>query len=253
MQRLGQSEGQQRAWVIEILTARGYTPLVADLFDPKLLEAPVLLRATTEALRTLARPEDFGALLAFTLRLPPEQRGAMAAVLGHIARRADNAAEILRQCDAALRAAEPATVAAMLPLYAVVQTPEAAATLSSWSRHETKGVRTAAVQALGRWETGGSVEVLLELAETHPDRELRSTALRALAGVRRRRNVFRETAPVLVWLHRALTAADSADDKKMLLGVAAIYRGAAARKLVEQYFDDPKLGAEAKNIAERMR
>lgn len=253
MQRFAQSKGQPRAWAIEILTTRGYTPLAAALLDARLLETPVLLRATTEALRTLARVEDFGGLVAFTLSLSPDHRGSLAAVLGHIARRADHAAEILRTCDKELRAAAPATAATMLQLYAVVQTPEAAAALSSWLRHEARGVRLAAVQALGRWESGGSVEVLLEAAETHADPELRSAALRAVAGVLRRRNAFRDQAPVLVWLRRALTVAESVEDKKALLTTVAQYRGATARKLVEQYFDDPKLGAEAKNIAERMR
>jgi HEAT repeat protein len=164
---------RERAWSVEVLAGRGYRPLVPVLLDTGFLEDPVLRSATMEAWRQLAGEADVPGMLAFALRVDAGLRGAVAAVVGQVVRRADDPAGVVRALDLHLRGATAAVRAEMLPLYALVPGPEAVASLALQAGAGDAEVRRAAVRALARH---GSAEALRALHALSADPEVGAEA-----------------------------------------------------------------------------
>ncbi|NIA13813.1 MAG: hypothetical protein GWP08_07005 [Nitrospiraceae bacterium] len=200
----------------------------------KAADLPGLVKLLIKVDGSRARKEAERAVVAVSKQIPEtDQRGAAALAGLKKARRAE----------------------AKASLYAVlgqIGDPNGLKPLRKAAKRGKPETQAAAVRALAGWPTVAAVDDLVVIAgrgknETHTALALRG--LLRLLEIQGREGVDEKMA----YYEKAMKAASTTDQKKMVIGALANVHDFGALKLIEPYLDDPELKEEAVLAANKVR
>lgn len=178
-------EGAARVKAIEVLAARGSKGLIARLCDAALYaDAPEAAAAAGSAWRACLRPEDYGAALAFTFGpLQPARRAPFVSALAAVTQQLPEQALAVKAVDALFASQAADGRRALLPLYAVLQTPEVCGKLAAELSGPDIEYRKEIVRALAKWNRAEALDALVKAAAENGDGQVRILALRSALGL----------------------------------------------------------------------
>ncbi|MBN2314412.1 MAG: HEAT repeat domain-containing protein [Sedimentisphaerales bacterium] len=242
---------------IELLSAlgqRGDTEAAPVLLQyANSAESPLRL-AALEALRNLAVADTLQPLLDLAIvSKSPSDRTAILKTLHVVCRANSDKDQTGRRVITALNCLPGAERSFLLPLLAEIATVDALNEAQKASQDNDNQLVREAIRVLSQWPNAAPAKHLFEMARTHPNRSLRTLALRGGITV-----TGRESNPSarLALLREALSIPGRAEEKKLALSQLSQIPSANALDLALHYLDDPDLineaGLAALTIAESL-
>ncbi|MCY3021065.1 MAG: HEAT repeat domain-containing protein [Planctomycetota bacterium] len=231
-----------KATLLEILGARGATDQVAVVLeaanDKEASVAMAALRALSAVVSAKEAPRLLDMLLAAT---DAGQRAELAKAALAACRKADNpAAPVL----AALPNAKGEARAELLKVLARLGGDPALQAVLADAKSSDAALREAGLRALGDWCDASAAPALLSLARDAKETVQRVLALRGYVRLVALPNT-RPVEQTVGMLKQAMAAAQSADDKKLVLGGLSNVRHADAATLAGTCLDDDAVKTEA--------
>lgn len=236
---LAESSGQKQLVVIEMVGRRGIASAapalekLADSGDKQVRLAAIASLGLTIGLDELpalvdrfldAKTSEDGDAVKEALRKAcmrtPDRNAAAAIVISRIEK------------------APPETKGNLLDLLGVVGGQEALEGVAAAAKSSDEALQDAATRVLGEWMSPDAAPLLLELAETGPEK-FRVRSLRGYIRIPRQLDVSAEER--LAMCRKAMAAADRNDEKKLVLEVLGRNPSAESLAMLAPYLDDPKL------------
>lgn len=214
---------------------------------------PVCL-AALESLRKLSVPDAIGPMLQVALESQSDaRRQAVMQALRSACRASTDKNQTALQVIGAMKSAQGAARAALLPLLSELGTPDALAVAQAALQDKDPEVVKQAVRTLAQWPSASPAAQLLELARISNDSATAILAVRGCIEVLRQEQ---DASRRLDMLGQAMAAAKRVDEKKLALGQVGQVPTPAALEVALKHLSDPGLadeaGLAAMGIAERL-
>jgi len=238
-----------RVELIRLLDARGATNAISQLLKQAADRDAKVSVAACYALKSLARPSELPALLALTKAAKDEavREAAESAVSGACMKMADidaGAEAVLAELKGA---SEPAEKNSWIRILTTLGCAKALPAIEAALHDANEAVADNALDQLGRWPDPAPIDNLLLLAETGAKPRQRKRAL--VSAIRLATTAAEEgqrpAAAVVGWLERANRAAQSIEDKRLVISALGRLKTAGSFRLLLPYLDDTSLQAEA--------
>jgi HEAT repeat protein len=232
----------QQAVLVRLMGERGdatSAPLVLHFVNAT--ESKVRI-AALEALTALAAPNTLNPLLDHMVTAPDADRPALRKALRAVCQASPDKAQTGKQVIETFNHLSPEQRRTLLPVLADVATADAFQTVQTSALHDNLQLAREAVRVLGQWPNAVPMATLLDLARDNADPTLRILALRGAIGlVKLESDATRQR----VSLHRALTLAQRADEKRQALSGLGMLGQVQALELILPYLDDETVVNEA--------
>jgi len=209
--------GAGRVKAIEVLAARGRKDLATRLCDASLYaDAPEAAAAAGSAWRACLRQEDFAAALAFTFGpLKPERHDPFVAALTAVAQQLPDQALVVKAVDALFDTRTAEERRELLPLYAVLQTPEVGRKLAAELNHPEVEYRKEVVRTLGKWNRVEALDALVRCAAENSDAGVKVLALRSALAMMNKEGLADNNRKIAV-LRTLADAAEREAEQRMI-------------------------------------
>jgi HEAT repeat protein len=239
-----------KAGLINALARRGSKTSVPALLATATSPETAVARAAFRALGKLARAGDLAAMLDRLAGLKaPDARGDAESALMQILGLVDGADRRFDAVSGALaKAQDVETRCSLLRLLPACGGSQALAAAKAARAEQDARVRETAFRALTEWPDPSAIDALLEIAQTATQNTERALALR---GSVRLLGLASDDAAVEItpFFKKAMSAAKSNDDKKLVLGGLAAVHDPVAMDLIKPFLNDPAVRAEAAQAA----
>ena len=252
-QAMASVDDAQKVEIARSLAARNATSAVPVLLASAGSGAEDVQKESFEALAELAAEPDLPALVDLLVKTKAETprreaEKAVAAVAKRVPGEAKRSAAVL----AALGSVKDAqAVASLYNTLALIGGDNGLAPLRDAVKNAKAEEKDAAIRALTSWPTASALDDALAIAKSTKDDTHRVLALR---GLLRMLELKKDAPPndAIEPLTVALKAAQSPDEKKMVIGGLANVSDAAAMKLVQPFLKDDSLKQEAALAAQKI-
>jgi HEAT repeat protein len=235
-----------RVELIHALRARWYRPAVPALLAQAGYEDEQVRIAALQALGALSAEGDAPALVKLLVEAQPEsvQTAAEDAVVAVCTTRIKDADARAQPVLAAWEPAGPAVRASLVRVLGRVGGSAALKTIRLARESDNADLADAAARALAKWP---GVEVLDDLLDLARHSDNKTHRVLALQGYVRLLGLPSERDPqdTLEMYQTAMSLAERAEERKLVLGGLAAVRHLEALRMAEQYLEDAELRAEA--------
>lgn len=243
------TDAAARIQFIRLLENRAATNATGALLRQAADSDPQVSAAALRALKSLAGADDLPTLIALTRSSQDEtvRQAAENAVVGASARTGRAAAS----CEAVLtelkQATDPALKNAWIRILVALGDPKALPAILAAVQETDDSVAANAIEQLARWPDPTPLEDLLKVAETNPNPARRKRALAsaiqlATTAAEERQ---RPDETVLHWFQRAGQAAQTLEDRRLIISGLGRLKHRESLLLLMNYLDDPPLQNEA--------
>ena len=242
------TEPALRIDLIHLLDVRGATNAVSRLLEQAAGPDAKVAAAACYALKSLARPRDLPALLELTRSAKDQsvKEAAESAVCAACAGMGGDAGAeaVLARLEAAR---EPAERNSWIRILTTLGCARALPAIEAALGDTNEAVADNALEQLGRWPDPAPMDSLLAVAETAADPLRRRRALLSAArmAAMAAEESQRPAGVVAAWLERASAAAQSVEEKRLLISALGRLKIARSLRLLLPYLEDRSLEAEA--------
>ena len=209
---------------------------------------PAVRKAAYDALRTLAGPEQYEALIALLLAAPDDVQDAAARAVLYAGRKIDDPDLRTAPVLAALKTHSNQLRAALAPVLRDIGNATTLAVVTGYATSDSEPLRSAAIEELGKWKDPLAIDTVLELATATQDTEQRVQLMKAFSGlIANAKDVSPEKK--LDQCKQALALGLDTNGKRAILRAVANVMDARALELIEELGSDPELAQAAKDAA----
>jgi len=251
---LRQGGSDARVEAVRSLGVRNARAAVPAILETASDEAANVRAEAFEALAALGSPGELPALLALLIdesdaKPRKEAERAAAAVAKRIPEEDQRAGAVLAVLKKARKAEAKASLYTVL---GELGDPKGLKPLTKAARRGRAETKDAAVRALSSWPNPDAIDGLVQIAERAKEDRHRVLALRGLLRLLAMKT-GRGAQETMDLYRKAVEIAETASEKKLVLGALAEVKYRDALALVEPFLDDPELKEEAALAAEKLR
>jgi uncharacterized protein len=220
---------------------------------PALLKAAVdtdlaIQEAAYSALRTLAGPDEYDALIALAVAASEEVRGAAVRAAQYAGRKVNDDKARLRSIAAAQEAHGEVVQIAFMPVLTDIGSPAALKRITSYAKSDSEALRSAAIDNLGKWKDATAIDTALLLAKSTSSAERRAPLMGAFSKlIAKAKNVPDEKK--LDQCKQALAIGLDISGKKTLLNALGSVIDVGALEIIETLGKEPELAEVARRVA----
>lgn len=238
-----------RIQLIHLLEGRGATnaaeTLLKQAADPDLKVSVAALRA----LKSLAAPSDLAALIALTKAAKDESArdAAENAVVGTCVRTGQSASGSEAVHAELKQAADPVAKNSWIRILASLGQAHTLPLILAAMNDTNESVAANAIEQLARWPDPAPVDALLAMAQTgaNPAQRARALASAIQLATTAAEERQRPEETVVKWFQRANQAAQTPQDRRLIISGLGRLKHVESFRLVAPYLDDPALRNEA--------
>ncbi len=243
------SEPQPRIQFIRLLENRGATHAVEPLFKQINDSNAEVGVAALRALRSLAGAGDVPALVAAAKTAQEDSlRRAAENALSGVCARTGNARQGSQAVLAELKQTkDPAAKSSWIRVLVLLGDPEALPSILAALHDDNESVAATATEELARWPNPAPVEDLLAVVHSDANRVIRQRALTSVIQLATTAadEHQRPTETVVQWFQAASQAAQSIEDRRLIISGLGRLPHIESLHLLSSYLDTPGLQNEA--------
>lgn len=245
---IANAKGDTRIEYIKVAAERYLEEACAPLLEAAGDAGEAVQQAAYDALRVLAGPDEYGALVALSVAASEEVRDGAVRATEHAGRRIENEADRVEPVAVAMKDGDEETRVALMPILTDISNAEALTIVTGYARSDSDAVRAAAIESLGGWHTGAAAAAMLELAEGTDDSADRAALMTAFGELMAEAKDVPDEKK-LELCRRALDIGLDTDGKRALLGAVGNVMDARALEIIHELGKDPEVADAAKRAA----
>ena len=243
------TDAAARIQFIRLLEGRGATNAAAELLKQAGHSDAKVSVAALRALKSLASPSEMASLIALNKSSKDEavREAAESAVVGTCARTGNAASGSAAVLAELKQATDPVAKSSWIRILVSLGQTQALPVILAATKDADESVAATAIEQLARWPDPAPIENLLTVAQsgTNPAQRKRALASAIQLATTAADEHQRPDETVVKWFQRANQAAQTPEDRRLIISGLGRLKHVESFRLVAPYLDDPALQNEA--------